>query len=195
MFNFSVDFNLFGLKTTSHGKSDVKMNFWGQIYHVKWWSGQKVEYQQRTWTSRCSKQCWAWKQGWTCTWPWPWPEKEFLFLFKISNPAQCLITTWKDSLLHQHLSEKRGVSKKPVIMGHPVASFVTDYQRKLWRTCPLTLCSRFGLREPWCLLGDSPPPSLPPHPPHLRDASPLGSRALAVFQGGRYELRRAQPYQ
>ena len=24
--------------------------FWGQIYHVRWFSGQKVEYLQRTWT-------------------------------------------------------------------------------------------------------------------------------------------------
>ena len=27
-----------------------KMNFFGQVYHVKWFSGQKVEYSQRTLT-------------------------------------------------------------------------------------------------------------------------------------------------
>ena len=45
----------------------------GQIYHVKWFSGQKIEYPQRTWT--CCKPGWAWKPGWACTWSWPYQKK------------------------------------------------------------------------------------------------------------------------
>ena len=41
-FMLSAGIQLFGLKTTSHGKSDLKNSFLGQIYHVKWFSGQKV---------------------------------------------------------------------------------------------------------------------------------------------------------
>ena len=49
-FKFFVGIQLFGLKTTSHGKSDLKNEFLGQIYHVNGFSGQKVEYLQRTLT-------------------------------------------------------------------------------------------------------------------------------------------------
>ena len=47
-FMFSVGFQLFSLKTSSHGKSDLKIHFQGHIYHMKWFSGQKVKYLQRT---------------------------------------------------------------------------------------------------------------------------------------------------
>ena len=39
----SAGIQLFGLKTTSHGKSDLENDFLGQVYHVKWFSAQKVE--------------------------------------------------------------------------------------------------------------------------------------------------------
>ena len=40
---FSVGIQLFGLKTTSHGKSDLENDFLGHVYHVKWFSAQIVE--------------------------------------------------------------------------------------------------------------------------------------------------------
>ena len=45
-FKFSVGIQLFDLKTTSHGKSDLKNQFFSQVYHVKWFSCQKIEYWQ-----------------------------------------------------------------------------------------------------------------------------------------------------
>ena len=45
-FKFLAGIQLFGMKTTLHDKSDHKMNFLGQVYKVKWFSGQKVEYPQ-----------------------------------------------------------------------------------------------------------------------------------------------------
>ena len=62
-FKFSGGIQSFGLKTTSHGKPDAKNFFWGQIYHVKWFSGLKVKYPQRTWTWTCCKPGYAWKPG------------------------------------------------------------------------------------------------------------------------------------
>ena len=56
-----------------------KMNFLGQVYHVKWFSLQKVKYLQRTWT--CSKPGRAWKPSWAYTWSWPCPEKNFEIFF------------------------------------------------------------------------------------------------------------------
>ena len=43
----------------------------------------------------------------------PDPDQKINFeiFFKKWNPQLCLFTTWKDSLLHQHMSEKRGSSK------------------------------------------------------------------------------------
>ena len=50
---FFVVIQLFGLKTTSHGKYDLKNEFLGQIYHVKWFSDQRIEYPRRTLTLTC----------------------------------------------------------------------------------------------------------------------------------------------
>ena len=47
-FKFAAGIQLFGLKTTLHGNSDLKYEFLGQIYHGRWFSGQKVEYPRIT---------------------------------------------------------------------------------------------------------------------------------------------------
>ena len=47
-FKFSVVIQLFGRKTITHGKSDLKNQFFSQVYLVKWFSGQKVNYPWRT---------------------------------------------------------------------------------------------------------------------------------------------------
>ena len=65
--------NCLARKPLHKGKPDLKNHFWGQFYHVKWFSGQKVEHLQRTWT--CCKPGWAWKPSWVCIWTWPWPKK------------------------------------------------------------------------------------------------------------------------
>ena len=100
-FTFSAGMQLFGLITTSHGKPDQgipvpqlhpephcvsnlmsKKKILGQVYHMKWFSSQKVEYLRRTWT--CCKPGWAWKPGWACTWSWPWPKKKkFKLIFQV----------------------------------------------------------------------------------------------------------------
>ena len=53
MFMFSAGMHIFDLKTTLHSKADLKNEFLGQIYHVNGFSGQKVEYLQRTLTWTC----------------------------------------------------------------------------------------------------------------------------------------------
>ena len=68
-------FNFLAWKPLRMVNLTSKMNFRGQIYHAKWFSGQKVEYPWVTWTWPCSKPGWAWKPGWACTWPWPCPNK------------------------------------------------------------------------------------------------------------------------
>ena len=47
-FKFSAGIQFFGPKTTSHGKSDLKNELFGQVYHVKWFSAQKFECLLRT---------------------------------------------------------------------------------------------------------------------------------------------------
>ena len=47
-------------------------------------------------------------------------KKNLNFFFKKSNPAICPFTTRNLSLLGQHMSEKRGVSKFLWTRGHPV---------------------------------------------------------------------------
>ena len=43
--------------------------------------------------------------------PDPDQKKNVEIIFKKSNPQLCPFSTWKDSLLCQHMSEKSGVSK------------------------------------------------------------------------------------
>ena len=58
-----------------------KIHIWGQIYHVKWFPGHKIEYLQITWAWNGCKTGWAWKPGWACTWPWHWQNKKIKFFF------------------------------------------------------------------------------------------------------------------
>ena len=46
-FMLSAGIQLFSLKTTPHGKFDLKNEFSRHVYHVKWFSGQKVEYRRK----------------------------------------------------------------------------------------------------------------------------------------------------
>ena len=65
-------------------------------------------------------------------------RKIFDFFFKKSNVTVCPITTWKDSLLRQHMSEKRGVSKKTVNARHSV----------IYQPCRDPIFSFLGSLEP-----------------------------------------------
>ena len=123
MFKFmlSVGIQLFGLKTISHGNPDFKNSFLRSDFPCE------VVFRPKSWipadninSNLLKITCWSWKPSWACTWPWPWQNKKFQFFFKISNPPQYPIITWKDSLQRQHMSEKRGVLLLTLIVTHPV---------------------------------------------------------------------------
>ena len=74
-------FNFLAWKPFHMVNLTLKIHFWGQISHLKWFSGQKVEYPRITSTQTCRKTCWAWKPSWACTWLWPWQNKKFQIFF------------------------------------------------------------------------------------------------------------------
>ena len=83
---FSAGIQLFGMKTNSQGKPDLKNSI--GLYLALTLTQKKI----------------------------------VNFFFKKSNPALCPFTTRNLSLLRQHMSEKRGVSKILWTRGHPVVS-------------------------------------------------------------------------
>ena len=98
----SAGSQLFCLKTTSHGKPDLKKDFLGMVFHVKWFTGQKVDHPRRTWTWICWKPGWAWKSDWSCTWPWPWTKMKFQNLIQNIKP---------ETLLVQHVKGQADLSR------------------------------------------------------------------------------------
>ena len=50
-------FNFLAWKPLHMVNLTSKMYFLGQVYHLKWFSGQKIEYPPRTWTCICCKPC------------------------------------------------------------------------------------------------------------------------------------------
>ena len=80
-----------------------KMIFLGQVYHVKWFSGQKVEYPWRTWTWTSCKIRLSWYLDLTMI-----KKVNFNFFLKKWNPPPFLFTTLKGNLIHQHMFKKRG---------------------------------------------------------------------------------------
>ena len=111
-FMFFTDIHLFGLKTTSHGKSDLENDFLGQVYHVKWFSGQKVEYPRITWTWTCCKLGWAWKPGWACTWPWPWQNTKFQIFFSKNQPCHIACSARERTACCINTCPRKGVYQK-----------------------------------------------------------------------------------
>ena len=111
-FKFFTGIQLLAQKPFRKENLTLKIDFWGQVYYVKWFSAKRVEYQWRTLTCICCKPGWTWKPGQACNWSWPRQEKSNIFFSKKSNAPLCLITKWKDSLLRQHLSKKRRVKKR-----------------------------------------------------------------------------------
>ena len=118
MVQFFAGNQLFAMKTTSHVKPDptylaltLKIHFWGQS-KVKWFSGQEGGYLQRIWTWPCSKTRLSLKTRLDLYPALSLTKKILNFFFKKSNATVCTITTWKDSLLCQHKSEKRVCLKK-----------------------------------------------------------------------------------
>ena len=66
------------------------MNFLGQVYHVKWFLGQKVTRRENE-LDHAQNQ--AEPENPAGLVPGPDPEENFKFFFKKPNPPQCPITT------------------------------------------------------------------------------------------------------
>ena len=75
----------------------LNMNFWGQIYHVKWFYGQKVEYLQKHELELTANRAEPENQPE----PWPCPKKNFKILFQKIKP---------NTLLVQHVKGQRAAS-------------------------------------------------------------------------------------
>ena len=60
-------------------------------------------------------------------------KKILTFFFKTSNPQLCLFSTWKDSQLYEHMSEKRGESKLLWTRGHPVVWNLSSKREFIWK--------------------------------------------------------------
>ena len=79
-FMLSARIQLFGLKTNSHGKPDLKNSFpksdlrCGDFrVRLRW----KLGYSDTLYST--ISPFFDWKPGWACTWSWPWTKKKFTF--------------------------------------------------------------------------------------------------------------------
>ena len=111
-FMFSAGIQFFGLKTTSHGKPDLKNWFLRSdlpcevVFRPKSWIPAENMNLNLLQTRLSLKTRLDLYLALSLT------KKILNFFFKKSNATVCTITTWKDSLLCQHKSEKRVCLKK-----------------------------------------------------------------------------------
>ena len=109
-FIFSVGTQLFGLKTTSHGKSDLKNSYLMSDLPCEVVFRPKSEYPWITWTWTCWKQGWAWKPAWACTWPWPWQNKKIQNFFSKNQIRHNAKSPCERTACCVNVCPKKGVS-------------------------------------------------------------------------------------